>query len=630
MTHDLQPPAPPGPPNPDSGEGRMPAPGGTVPGAGPAPGGTAHGGTAPGGYVLPPLPPLPQQPPLPPDRQQPNQHPSQHPNQQPNQQLPQSLPHQPAQQPWGPPPPTTTDAAANPGRASRRPWWIAAAVVLLLGAGGAAGYAFLLRDRDGTATASAPGAASATAGDPASGESTAGGSAGATPSTSMPPAITVPDPATTPAVDNPTGFTEPVTVVPDCAPGAGSDQTWELDPTASVFGAYAAARRGDSLALIDRVAGTTVWCTQLGLGSLREPAEVTSDSPVGRPGYTPALNADTLAASSPAGPGPYVVVSGTRIWVLQPLQITRPRIGSQQATNLHAFLALDDSGRPSWIASFATSDAIAADTTRFVRDASSGALVQVVTDPNERTTLTVRAIDVARGTASAGWTAKNVDTGWNRDGYAVTGGVLTMITEGAGADGDTRTVRGRRVDTGAEVFHSATTTSRVWAVVVPGQPLVGPGYALVVRGQQDGYVPSATLEAYALGTGRVATVTAPVTSVDLEDDCSFNGVDLLVCAGEGRRQASTLFAVDLNRSAIAWAWATGDPDPTTRVARTVPREFTAWHENVYARNENGDRYLLDARTGTDRSTPTTLDEVSDPFGSVSAGWQGVQLTRPTS
>ncbi len=32
----------------------------------------------------------------------------------------------------------------------------------------------------------------------------------------------------------------------------------------------------------------------------------------------------------------------------------------------------------------------------------------------------------------------------------------------------------------------------------------------------------------------------------------------------------------------------------------------------------------------ERLRPTTLDEVSDPFGSVSAGWQGVQLTRPTS
>lgn len=456
-------------------------------------------------------------------------------------------------------------------------------------------------------------------------ETSAAASSSASPTSTVATSVVTPDkPA---AVTDPTSFSDAFRLELACPSGGsnegltGSDTSVYLDEQLGVRGAYVAVRWGGQLALVDRVDQSVVWCAPLALGSLDGPAQVPSESPVGRPGYLPALNDDTLAAASPAGDGPIVAVAQSRLWVLLPVEISRPQIRSQQAQNFHAFIAYDDGGAPRWLSSFAAIEDVSNGNVVFRRDQTTGALLRVVeptsTSAAPTSDLSLAFLDVSAGKAGKAWVAQGSgdDAG---TGQFLGGNFITGVHR-SGDAGSTSAVAGWRSDSGAQVFTTAYAESEINFAVTAGH--------VVTTRQVAATGESATVAAvYRLDTGAVTSLRLPFPT-DLDDQCRWDGRDVLVC-GSGYGVVATLAALDIAGSSLRWSWKTGDPDPVTKVPRIVPSEYDVWGRYVYARDPDNKPYLIDAQNGNDLTTPTTIVGPQDPYGSVETSDNAVQLTLP--
>lgn len=391
----------------------------------------------------------------------------------------------------------------------------------------------------------------------------------------------------------------------DC-PAVGAEASWSLGDLGQ-WGNWFVVRTGDYLALVDRSTQSTHWCSTMALGGTTSAPVVTSDSPVGRPDYTPALDDNTLAAAWPGNDEPDIAIHAGRLWVVQPIEIVRPDIQSQQRQSYAVLLGLDDTGKVSWLRQLDQPPGITGAVTQVERDETTGDLIVVQTwsDDDGVGHLRLGSLDASTGRV-AKWRSPSADS--NLNDRVFIGGTIVHRTRSEEATGTAYGMAIRRVANWTRL-----------AAIGPwdrDRRFRAMQDRLVVQGPtiDFGYPTNKVLTySYADGSGR--TITAPFP-IDL-DRCVGNGASKLVCTGSTGDEKDAIAVLDVARAKVDWWWKTGSPDPKTKVPRAVPRDLGAWGDYIYGSNAEGVRYIIDMATGADVGLETEIRDVSNPYGEVS-------------
>lgn len=426
-----------------------------------------------------------------------------------------------------------------------------------------------------------------------------------------------PDPAIAPPVENIRTFAEAVPFAVDC-PGTVQEADWEFEASGT-WGPWIALRYQDYLALVNRLDQSTLWCSPVGLGGTDSAPDVPSESPVGRPGYTPALDEDTKAAAWPAGNKPALVVADDRLWLIQRIEIVRPEILSQQARSYDAFIGMDDTGEVRWLSQLGAPSDIEGVATTLRRDEVTGELAVTHTwSGQDGPIVRIAPVDPATGRAGKAWTPDGVN--WDGDSsIALVGGDVVYTAERSTPDGTTYRVVATRTSTGKQVTGAGPWSREPVYWAEPSH--------LLIQGQTGDYgEPTNKLRVISYADGSAREITAPFP-VAL-GECHSNAAAHLVCTGARSGGTDTIAALDLAAGKVTWSWQTGDPDPKTGVPRTVPSGISAHNDYIYATNPDNVRYVLDLATGEDLGLETDVDEVDDAYGPVTAGYSGISWASP--
>jgi hypothetical protein len=295
--------------------------------------------------------------------------------------------------------------------------------------------------------------------------------------------------------------------------------------------------------------------------------------------------------------------------------VSRPTIRSQESRDFHAFVALGDTGKATWLASLAGYEEVANDAATFVRDLTTGELYLSRTD-HENDTATVSHIDVASGTAGAPWIVRG------QTSYAslfISDGALVTRRATPVGDMDGYRVDGYVAGSGAAIFTSGPTVHTPSFSVIPG-------YVAVSRLTEDDR--KGTVQIWSVPDGKASSVESGLVDVDIHDDCEWNGEVTYVCTGEDAKGRQAIRALDVSTHEVVWQWAEGDPDPETGVSREVPRIIGGYAGTMYAENGEGATYAIDTATGRDLDIEPQITNVDDPYGVASVGYRTLELTEP--
>ena len=421
----------------------------------------------------------------------------------------------------------------------------------------------------------------------------------ASPSSSPSPTTARLDPDKAPRVLNPVTVAQDPTELP--LPCAEQDSSLTAPKGLSTWGAWVAVRSGHQVILVDRVDHDVAWCTRVAFGSVSGRAKVPSESPVGRPDYVPALDADTMAATSPDG-SPLVMGVDGRLWVVQPVFISRPDLGSQQKRGYAALIGFDDTGTARWITAYA--DEPNADDTEVYRDGVTGRLAAINLRPNAtsgESGPTVRSIDPSTGTIGPVWNLPKLRESKVRLHSGTLVAPVSMDRQEQLRIFDIRN---------GSVIGDATPAGSGWDWGFVGSTLYS-------KAESGG--PGWLLSLVDLGTASATEVNLPF-AFNLSD-CVSNGQDTIVCKG---RDGNTpkIAAVDVAGQNVKWAWSEGDPDPVTKVARSVPALEGMAGQSVLVRR-NYTPYIIDGQTGADRTLDTSFTDEISRFDSVSTTGSGL-------
>lgn len=391
----------------------------------------------------------------------------------------------------------------------------------------------------------------------------------------------------------------------DC-PAVGDEGSWDLGDLGQ-WDNWFVVRAADYLALVDRSTQSTQWCSTMALGGTTAAPIVTSDSPVGRPDYTPALDDNTLAAAWPGNAEPDIAIHAGRLWVVQPIEIVRPDIQSQQRQSYSVLLGLDDTGKVSWLRQLDQPPGITGAGIQIDRDATTGELlvVQTWSDDDGVGHLRLGSLDASTGLV-AKWRSPGVD--WDLDDRVFIGGTIVHRTRSEEATGTAYGMAVRRVANWTRLAAIGPwDRDRRFRAIMDRLVIQGPTI-------DDGSPTNKVLSySYADGSGR--TITAPFP-IDL-DRCVGNGASKLVCTGTTGDEKDAIAVLDVAQAKVDWWWKTGSPDPKTKVPRAVPRDLAAWGDYIYGSNAEGVRYVMDVATGADVGLETDIREVTNAYGEIS-------------
>lgn len=337
-------------------------------------------------------------------------------------------------------------------------------------------------------------------------------------------------------------------------------------------GSYVGFSNDEVAGVFDLATGQWLWCVTNGFGGADGVAEVTSDSAVGRPGYQPSLDADTLEAAEYDSQGmAFFLQAGEETLLVVPVTINRPPIGSQKQAPLRGLVAFDGHGVKKWVTGLPQADA--ADT--FCRKDATACLLEQGSGS--------KAVVIAPDPAS---------------------GQLTTVIQGVPLSRNANPG-----PAGSEVILLESTKSQpMWAGYAAeaeahlitsdaGQVLKSYGYI----GVTDHWVvladkskPSAS-KLWRLDTS--TGVNAVVPFAFPKDSCLPLADRQLVCTGSGSDSSIGVF--DLTSGNVIWEWREDDPDPVTQVPRKVPDSLDVYGDLIFAEPSSSERYLIDAKTGLD-------------------------------
>lgn len=418
--------------------------------------------------------------------------------------------------------------------------------------------------------------------------------------------------------EEPATFDPPTYLAEDSSdislPCAETSCSTAFDETSSVYGAYAAAYSGGRLSLYNRLTSSEIWSVELNLGS-NDPntlPEIENDSPVGRPNYKPGLDDATLAAAAPAG-APLVGVSDGRLWVLQPLAVSRRIIGSQQDEHMTAFLAVDDTGVATWL--MAPDTQADPDTSGYYLD-RSGWLAWY--SDSDGSTESVSTFDLATGSPKAKFTTSQLDSSGLGKATVTKGRWINVVEVESGYQTKSDYVVSD-LTSGKELFRSTTGDADLENFSVSGDFMLA-----VVPDGGSWSDAGKRLLLVALPSGQAQTLTANLPV----EKCAGNDVGSFVCTGSG--DSATMLGVDGASGRISWQWKQGDRDASTGVPRVVPNDYSARKGYIYARNDADRTYLMSMETGADISEQTNIYEIGDPFAHTSLQGDALRIWRYTS
>lgn len=406
----------------------------------------------------------------------------------------------------------------------------------------------------------------------------------------------------------------------DC-PAVAESGSWRRGSTRGQWNNWFAVRNGDYLALVDRATQTTAWCAPMGLGGTDRAPEVSSGSVVGRPGYAPALDAETMAAAWPGHDFPMLGVVAGRLWVIQPIEVVRPDIQSQQARSYAALLGMDDAGTVRWLTEVPELDGLDDAADAYYQDVLSGAiqLTQSWSDARGAHRLRVVPVDYSTGIRGDPWVAKDLLWNWREPTYLVfSGGTAVYATHRVTTSEGRHGLQMRSAQTGALIASLGP-----WPE--PRKVLSLPNMLIVSQPTPAGTSEVLKAYDYADGTERSLSTAFPV---DLES-CASNSWSKLVCTG-AVDERDGITALDVDTGKTDWTWWTGDADATTGVPRTVPSDIAAFGDYIYGTNDRGDRYILDMATGADLGLETEIRSVENGLGEIEVSNSTVRWQQPGS
>lgn len=398
--------------------------------------------------------------------------------------------------------------------------------------------------------------------------------------TSPSSAITTPGPSRTPTptpvplvasdpfagerVDLVLGYAAPQKTTMPC--GSGGSKT-----IVARAGSYVGFANQEVAGVFDLASRQWLWCAATGFGGADGVVEVTTDSSVGRPGYLPSLDEDTLEASEydPSGSA-FFLRAGDETSLVVPVTIDRPQIGSQKEAPLRGLVAFDGHGVKTWIAGLPqTGDpqvSCRQDVTACLVQQGSGLkAVIVMPDPQSGQLSTL---------AEGGQLHKDADPG------PVGSEVFIFLS-------------GNSQATWARYENEAD-----WHVLAVGGKAVG-SYWYV--GTIDHWVIVGDQSESKDRIRRIDTTTGADDIVEFgypKQSCLPLADRRLLCTYYSSNPSIGVF--DLATGQIVWEWKEDDPDPVTGVPRKVPRDLYVYGDLIFAGpTSSSERYLIDAETGAD-------------------------------
>lgn len=454
----------------------------------------------------------------------------------------------------------TQDERENPGMSSRR---VMRSMVVVAAFGMLLGGCLPFRPPI-EAVPSPDGQASSTA----TASSTAGTSSASRTPTPTPAATprAATDPFAGKRVDLKVGYAAPQKTTMPC--GSGSSRMG-----VARAGSYVGFADQEVAGVFELAGGQWLWCAKTGFGGADGVAEVTTDSAVGRPGYQPSLDEDTLeAAEFDFNVTAFFLREADETLLVVPVTIDRPQIGSQKEAPLRGLVAFDGHGVKKWITGLpqtGKADVFClADATACLLDQGSGSdAVIVAPDPESGELSTLAQGGRLRRYANPGPASSELFLFTNSKSQPVWA----------------------RFEADAE-WHLLTSES--------GKTLSTNGYVGVVQhwvvmAEGPNYSPTKIRR---LDTTTGASDVVPF-AFD-KDSCLPLADRRLLCTDDGSKPSIGVF--DVSTGEVVWEWQEDDPDPVTQVPRKVPRDLYVYGDLVFAKAGNSsERYLIDAKTGAD-------------------------------
>lgn len=365
-------------------------------------------------------------------------------------------------------------------------------------------------------------------------------------------------------------------------------------------GSYAAFVNQYAAGVLDISTGQWLWCEPTGFGGTDGVAKVTTDSSVGRPGYTPILDADTLEAAEFDSSGEaFFMQAGDETLLVVPVTIDRPQIGSQKEAKLRGLVAFDGQGTKKWIAGLPSTSGAGSPT------CSSDA---------------TRCIVQQGGGSSALVTSVDAETGELSTLAQQTNGLVDSSSRFVGSD--LFLVSGRRseamwVDYGSDPAPDPLITD-------DGTPIKSDWYLsinkhLVIAADQ---AHSKASKIWVFDTANGSSSMVPFEYS--KRDCLRVQGQLMLCMEHG--SSGSIGAFNLATGEVVWEWRENDPDPDTQVPRKVPEKLYVYDDLVVADYTNAEkRYCIDPKSGLDtpfdRKQAAAFDSLRSndytPYGYVS-------------
>ena len=256
-----------------------------------------------------------------------------------------------------------------------------------------------------------------------------------------------------------------------------------------------------------------------------------------------------------------------RLWVVQPIEIVRPNIQSQQRQSYSVLLGLDDTGKVSWLRQLDPPPGITGAGIQIDRDATTGEslVVQTWSDDDGVGHLRLGSLDASTGLV-AKWRSPGVD--WDLDDRVFIGGTIVHRTRSEEATGTAYGMAVRRVANWTRLAAIGPwDRDRRFRAIVD---------RLVIQGPTIDYgSPTNKVLSYSYADGSGRTITAPFP-IDL-DRCVGNGASKLVCTGTTGDEKDAIAVLDVAQAKVDWWWKTGSPD---RRRRCLVRYHEIWRRGA--------------------------------------------------
>lgn len=423
-------------------------------------------------------------------------------------------------------------------------------------------------------------------------------------STSATASVSATNPFAAKRVDLAVGFTAPQTTSMTCD---GSSATLGVARAGSYAGFVNQAAAG----VFDVATGRWLWCVPTGFGGADGVAAVTTDSSVGRPGYEPTLDTDTLEATEYDSQGkPFFLRSDAETLLVVPVTIDRPQIGSQKEAKLRGLLAFDGHGVKKWIAALPQTSGAGSP---YCSDDATVCVVQQGSNWSQ-----VALLEVTARTGELIVLAEGVYL--NTDATQGPVGTESFVVK----NGRFETLWAR-YESEADLQLLTNSTGKAhrtsWYVGVIDR--------WVVAGDEADHQANKIM--------LLDTTTGAKTQVPFaysKNSCLSLPERVMVCRGQN--PVASIGAFNLLTGEVLWEWQEDDPDPVTQVPRKVPRDLYVYDGLIVASYKDSEaRYLIDAETGTDQpftakmaaAFELLITDKYNAYGSVYASSGNIEYSR---